>query len=55
VRVSPNELIFSGAKAWDDIYGNKVSSNLAFRTSRMIRTRMLTMHSRAKVTWTSLP
>lgn len=23
VRVSPNELIFSGPKAWDDIYGNK--------------------------------
>jgi hypothetical protein len=25
VRVSPNELIFCSASAWDDIYGNKVS------------------------------
>jgi hypothetical protein len=24
VRIAPNELAFSGAKAWDDIYGNKV-------------------------------
>lgn len=41
MRVSPNELIFCGANAWDDIYGNKVGSLPPPRTPRNARLRQL--------------
>lgn len=60
VRVSPNELIFCCADAWDDIYGNKVSLLLQ-RLRAVIVNHNLTRSfvrakksSRGKGTWKSL-
>lgn len=54
VRVSPNELIFSDAKAWDDIYGNKVCPNGLGSRIRPCKLRCDFRRSPASKTWRSL-